>query len=216
MKIEDEGFLIFLKKYEENSLFVKILSKNNGIISGYIKNVKKNEIYTYQISNLVYFIWSSKSLDSLGSLKIELKQSNISFIIDNKFNLSLVIIINLLLNNLIYERYIETNFYLNVYSIFDMILSNKKKEYILSEYLIFENSVLNSVGTGFFFRKKTTKTENELFFLSVIEKKDINRKMIFSSFNYINSFLRDYLLKNNLEDIYNTIKTYKKKLLFDF
>ena len=41
MKIEDEDFLIFLKKYEENSLFIKILSKNNGIISGYVKNLKK-------------------------------------------------------------------------------------------------------------------------------------------------------------------------------
>ena len=42
MRIEDNGFIVFVKKFEENSLLVRILSKENGLISGYVKHTKKD------------------------------------------------------------------------------------------------------------------------------------------------------------------------------
>ena len=88
MRIEDNGFIVFVKKFEENSLLVRILSKENGLISGYVKHTKK-DINQYQLGNLVSFVWSAKNNNQLGSLKIELIKSYLSIFITNKFYLDL-------------------------------------------------------------------------------------------------------------------------------
>ncbi|MDD2840462.1 MAG: recombination protein O N-terminal domain-containing protein, partial [Rickettsiales bacterium] len=150
MKIEDFGFIIFVKKFEENSLLVKILSKDNGVISGYIKHVKK-DLNQYQIGNLVSFSWVAKTVNQLGTLKVELIRSFLSCFICNSFYLNLIESITLLINDLIYERYLEQNLYNKINLIFDYIAHDKEKVLILKEYLHFENILLNVLGTGIIF-----------------------------------------------------------------
>ena len=119
MKIEDFGFITSIKKYEENSLLVKVLSKENGLISGYLMHIKKDRT-NYQIGNLVKFVWSAKSTNQLGILKIELVKSYLSYFIENRFYLHLMDCITSLINSLLYERYLEDTLFQIVESIFEI------------------------------------------------------------------------------------------------
>ena len=76
MKFSDEGIIISAKKYGENSLIIKILSKNHGICNAFIKNAISSKSYSkYQIGNLIFFDLYAKNNDSLAYVKIENLQS---------------------------------------------------------------------------------------------------------------------------------------------
>lgn len=234
MKIEDFGFITSVRKFEENSLLVKILSKENGLISGYVMHIKKDR-NNYQIGNLVKFVWSAKNTNQLGNLKIEIVKSYLSSFITSKFYLYLIDNINIMINNLLYERYLEKNLYQLVESIFDLVVRNEEKLLILKEYLIFENTLLNIVGTGIIFDNgnyledlyyispKTglavSKAKGEPFkdrllvFPSVFKKNEIAKDDIYECFSVMDFFLKKYLNENNFNYKYSVITISKENLL---
>ncbi|HSQ97727.1 MAG TPA: DNA repair protein RecO [Rickettsiales bacterium] len=233
MKIEDCGFIVFIKKFEENSLLVKVLSKENGLISGYVKHTKK-DINQYQIGNLVNFSWSAKSTNQLGTIKIEVVKSFLSNFISEKFYLNLIESITVLINELIYERYLEQNLYNKMYTIFNYIIQNKEKELILKEYLYFENILLNILGTGIIFDNAVNL--NELYYISpktglavskikgepykdkllyfplLFQKEKIEQKDIFQCFEVMSFFLKKYLDENNNSQKYKKFIIIREKL----
>lgn len=234
MKVEDLGFITSIKSFEENSLLVKILSKENGLISGYVMHIKKDRI-NYQIGNLVKFTWSAKNNNQLGNLKIELIKSYLSHFITNKFYLSLIDNINLLINSLLYERFLEKNLYSIIQVIFDLIAHNEEKYKILKTYFIFENTILNIVGSGIIFEKDTdindfyyispktglavSKQKGEpyknmlLLFPKIFQNDNIAKEDIIQCFSVINFFLKKYLLNNNLNNKYKIIFNSRDNIL---
>ena len=236
MRIEDNGFIVFVKKFEENSLLVRILSKENGLISGYIKHTKK-DINQYQLGNLVIFVWSAKNNNQLGSLKIELIKSYLSIFITNKFYLDLIENITISINELIYERYLENNLYKNIENIFNSIIENKTKNEILKEFLYFENTLLNVLGTGIIFEKNTpiyelyyispktglavSKTKGEPYkdklflFPQLFLKNEILEQELQETFDILDFFLKKHLNQNENILKYKKIATLNKKL-FEF
>ena len=163
MKIEDFGFITSVRKFEENSLLVKILSKENGLISGYVMHIKKDRI-NYQVGNSVKFTWSAKNTNQLGSLKVELVKSYLSYFMTDRFYLTLIDNITLLINNLLFERFLEKNLYNIIDVIFGLIVNNEDKDKILKLYLIFENTILNVIGTGIIFEKNLNI--NDFYYIS--------------------------------------------------
>lgn len=234
MKIEDFGFITSIKKFEENSLLIKILSKENGLISGYAMHIKKDRL-NYQVGNSVKFTWSAKTTNQLGTLKIELVKSYLSYFINDRFYLALIENITLLINNLLYERYLEKNLYNILEIIFNLITNNEKKIKILKLYLIFENTMLNIIGTGIIFENSTdinnlyyispktglavSKSKGEpykdrlLLFPSLFQKDNIEMDDIFQCFSVMDFFLKKYLLDNNLNNKYKIIFNSREKLL---
>ncbi len=234
MKIEDSGFIIFIKKFEENSLLIKILSKENGVISGYVKHVKQ-DLNQYQIGNLVNFSWSAKTINQLGTLRLELVRSFLSCFICNSFYLNLVENITSLINDLIYERYLEQNLYNKIGLIFDYIAQNKERLLILREYLYFENVLLNILGTGIIF--DNTVSINELYYISpntglavsktkgepyknkllyfpvIFQKESIEEKDIQQCFDVMSFFLKRYLNENNNSQKYKKFVLMRERLL---
>ena len=72
MKFTDDGIIISSKKHGENSLIIKILSKNHGICNIYAKNAVNSKRYAkYQIGNLVFFDFYAKNENVLAYAKIE-------------------------------------------------------------------------------------------------------------------------------------------------
>lgn len=235
MKIEDFGFIIFTKKFEENSLLVKILSKENGVVSGYIRHVKK-DLHQYQIGNLVSFSWVAKTENQLGNLKIELVKSFLSCFICNSFYLNIIENITVLINDLIYERYLEKSLYNKINLIFDYISKNIEKEVILREYLHFENIVLNILGTGIIFddavglnelyyiSPKTglavSKSKGEpykdklLFFPIIFQKDNIEKDDLLQCFDVMSFFLKKYLNENNNSQKYKKFILMREKLFY--
>ena len=73
MQFRDEGYIIGNRRYGENSLIVHIISKNNGLISGFIKSGgSKKNIGVCQIGNKVFFDAYARIEENMLSLKIEL------------------------------------------------------------------------------------------------------------------------------------------------
>ena len=234
MKIEDFGFITSIKKFEENSLLVKILSKENGLISGYAMHIKKDRL-NYQVGNSVKFTWSAKTTNQLGTLKIELVKSYLSYFINDRFYLALIENITLLINNLLYERYLEKNLYNIIEIIFNLIANNETKYKILKLYLIFENTMLNIIGTGIIFENSVdinnlyyispktglavSKSKGEpykdrlLLFPPIFQKDNIEMDDIFQCFSIMDFFLKKYLLDNNLNNKYKIIFNSREKLL---
>ena len=93
-RFTDQGIIIAVRKYGENSLIVKILSAKNGICSGFVRfaaaNYKKSSFQAtiYHNLNWVEFEWSSRIANNLGFFKAELKKSFLGEIISNKIKLS--------------------------------------------------------------------------------------------------------------------------------
>lgn len=145
--IVDQGIILSVRKYNENSLIVKILSKKHGIYSGFIKgalNSKKNRLI-YQITNLVDFNWSAKIEDNLGYLKIELVKSFLSNILFDRLKLSCI---NILIK-MIEHNILERESYENVFNDFLKLLScNQERLFFLSKYIKFEINLLKSLGYG--------------------------------------------------------------------
>ena len=104
MNLKDEGIILTIQRYSENSLIVKILSKNNGIYSGFVRSALKSKknISTYQIGNLVEFTWQARNSDNLGSFKIEMIRSFLAFIIESRIKLKcLTTIIDIIEKNIL-------------------------------------------------------------------------------------------------------------------
>jgi len=215
MKIEDIGFIIFIKKFEENSLFIKVLSKENGIISGYIKHGKKQN---QQIGNLVKFTWTARNSNNLGSLSIELIRSYSSHFMFNKLYLNLVNLMTNLINILLYEKIFENRLYDEFEIIINLIKNDSDKYLIIKEYFLFENILLNILGTGLIFDNATKlsdlhyispKTglvvskekgdpykEKLLLFPSLFKKNEVCKEDIIICINTFNFFLKKYLNEN--------------------
>ena len=205
MKISDEGFLFFLKKYEENSLLIKIISKNNGIVSGYVKKLKNT--YNYQMCNLVKFKWKSNT-NTLGVINLEVIKSYMIYIINDKFNLYLINTINTILNTLInYEWNIDNIFFIKLKNIIDLLSNNENKIFILKEFLFLESNILSLIGINNY---------NENNIKNILNISNINRDDIFKGFNLINNYLKQYLYENNMIDKYKIILNLKKNLLKNF
>ena len=75
IKINDSGFYLGYKKYEENSGIIFILSKKNGLIKSFTKFSKKNT-KSFMILDEIDFTWKSKQSGGLGYVNIDLKKSN--------------------------------------------------------------------------------------------------------------------------------------------
>ena len=81
MNVVDKGFYLGSKKYGENSTISFILSKENGLIKGFTRFTKKAP-NIFSALEKINFEWKSKSIDSLGFIKmnlLEVSKKNESF-----------------------------------------------------------------------------------------------------------------------------------------
>ena len=79
MQFVDEGYIVNLRKYGENSVIVTVVSKNHGLLTGFVKGgMSKKNLGVYQLGNLIridayarieenmYFFELKKSTTSCG------------------------------------------------------------------------------------------------------------------------------------------------------
>lgn len=167
MKIIDLGVILSVRKYSENSLILKIFSKNHGICSGFVKGAlssKKNRLL-YQNGNLVEFVWSSKIEGNLGTLKIELERSFLANILSSKTKLSCFSSIFTIIETNISEGDSHEE-------IFDKLLNllksfNESDSFFLKEYVKLEIALLGNLGYGIDLSCcVATGVTNNLYFVS--------------------------------------------------
>ncbi len=146
--VDDIGIILSVKKYSESSLILKILSKDHGIYSGFIKGAvaNKKNVPIYQIANLVEFSWKSKTIDNLGIFKLELSKSYLAKIIFNNLKLNCVRAIFTIINENILEREPHPELFQDLSYFLDNI--DESDDNFLASYIKLELGILQTLGYG--------------------------------------------------------------------
>tara|TARA_B100000989_G_scaffold138262_1_gene102797 strand:- start:892 stop:1572 length:681 start_codon:yes stop_codon:yes gene_type:complete len=91
MNWDDNGFLLYKNRFNENSLIAEIFTKNHGKVSGIIFGGTSKKIKGYlQIGNKIHVSFNSKSENNIGYFKIEILKALSPNYFDNKQKLSCI------------------------------------------------------------------------------------------------------------------------------
>ncbi len=152
MRLLDQGIILSIRKYSESSLIVKILSKDHGVYSGFVRGGSSSQkkfsskSAIYQNFNLVDFEWSSKIEDNLGFFKVELKKSFLGDIISNPITLSSLGTISTIIEQNVLEREPSKEIFLGLLNLLQKL--NCESKNFLKEYIKFEIELLKILGYG--------------------------------------------------------------------
>ena len=201
MNFKDQGIILSIRKYSEYSLIIKILSHNHGICCGFVpfahKSVKNS--YLYQIGNLTEFTWRAKSMDSLGSFKIELIKSFLAEILSSHLKLKcLTNIVDIIEDNILEKEPHQELFI----SFLDLLNNLKQKDNIfLGNYIKLEIELLQILGYGIDLSKcAATGQKNNLYFVSPKSGRAVSKE---AGEKYHNKLLKlpQFLIKKNLDSV---------------
>jgi len=227
--IKDCGIILSVKKYSENSLIVKILSKDHGIFSGFIKGAisNKKNVPNYQIANLVEFTWKSKTIDNLGFFNLELSKSYLAKIIFDNLKLNCIKAIFSIINDNILEREPHPELFADLLRFLDKIDDDESN--FLANYVRLELGILQILGYGIDISScALTGVTNDLYFISPRSGRaackeaglkyqdkllrlpefltknvnEISKEDIFLGLNLTNFFLTKYLMTDS-KDFFN-------------
>ncbi len=151
MKFNDEGIIISLKNYSENSMIVKVFSRNHGIYKGFVKSIKSSKAKTlYQIGNLISFEYRSRLEDNLGSFfSVDLHRSYCAKVMFEKLKLDCISSIFSIIDNCFLEREKEKNLFENLNDfLIGISTSDSDAKNFLSEYVKLELQILGVLGYG--------------------------------------------------------------------
>lgn len=236
-KILDSGFIIYIKKYNERSSIIKIVSENSGIVSGFLKkSSKKEDKYGIQVSNFVKFEYSYKSEEISGSVKIDNITNNFGLLVADRLCLSIFnSVISILINSIN-----ENDNIFEIYKTFEKMIflfREGEKSLIVANYINFLFKIVAYLGininvdrcviTGakdvFYMSPKTAncvskavgkKYRNKLFVIPKCFFGDFNDKNeIIKSINILHFFIEKIFLENEISHRYKNIKLLKQIVL---
>ncbi|HLD76950.1 MAG TPA: DNA repair protein RecO [Rickettsiales bacterium] len=200
MKFDDIGIIISYKKYSENSLIVKILSRNHGVYRGFVKGgLSKKNRAIFQIGNVISFEWKSRIEDSLGSFYYyDLVKSFISEIIFDKLKLNCVNSIFSIIDSCFLERENHEILFEKIYD-FLKKLSNSDKNLLLANYIKLELKILKILGYGVDLSScVVTNSVEDLIFVSPKSARAVSRDAA-KSYEHKLLKLPQFLLQENHE-----------------
>ena len=146
MMQKDEGLIIFTKIIKDNHLFIKILSKNNGLCLGTVfggNSKKKKNIY--QIGNFILFNLIKKNENLNSNISGDINEPLISNFFNDKFKLHAILSCCSLINCTVNENQKFQNIYLNSIKLYESF-NQKHWFYNYAEWLIM---FLSELGYGF-------------------------------------------------------------------
>lgn len=202
--IQDIGYITYIKKSREKSLLIKVLSKNNGVVYGFINNgLNKYKYYKNQIGNFVQFT-STASNDNFNIIETELIKSNLEAYFYRKSNLIVFNSAVALINSFVKENE-EID---NIYNIFNNLICNMiKHNDIWLYYIDFLLSILDHIGININVNKCYLTGKNDTYYISpktgncvIKELGEKYKNNLFVIPRCLKSF--DY----SMEDILNTLK----------
>lgn len=176
MKFTDDGIIISSKKHGENSLIIKILSKNHGICNIYAKNAVNSKRYAkYQIGNLVFFDFYAKNENVLAYAKIENLESFSSKYILEFNKLQMIIYFSLIIS----QNFMDLDPNQDLFSVFLEFLRNLDQDNrnILANIVKLELKLLEIFGYGLDLSNcAVTFSDRDLCFISPKSGKAVSKK----------------------------------------
>ena len=112
MRWEDEGVLLSVRKYGENSALIELLTQSHGKRVGLLRGAfKKNIRPIIQQGNQLQITWSSRLEFSLGEFKVELLKSRFYSITRSKEKIHLLNLVCTICSAYLPERDSMNNLY---------------------------------------------------------------------------------------------------------
>ena len=210
MTWDDTGFLLSKNRYNENSLFAEVFTKNHGKISGIIFGGTSKKIKNYlQIGNQLYVNYNTKSENRIGYFKIEIENAISPIYFDHQQKLACITSAMNLIKLLTAESQSNEKIYTLIKK-FYFILSNDNW---VKEYIFWELELLKIVGYNLELKNIVNKKiiDNKIIYFaeSSIEKKIVpnflidkdypvkNINTLLMGFNLVSDFLEKNILKPN-------------------
>ncbi len=145
MIINDEGYIINLRRHGEKSLILTVLTKEHGKLVGYVKNcLTKKNLGIYQQGNYIKLEAYARLEENMWSLRVELLQANAANFMTNQAKLAALSSFCSLCSDTMPERENLGDFYLYIDDFFKQI----NQENWLTYYCYFEFYLLKFLGVG--------------------------------------------------------------------
>ncbi|MBR5482926.1 MAG: DNA repair protein RecO, partial [Alphaproteobacteria bacterium] len=145
MQFVDEGYIVNLRKYGENSVIVTVVSKNHGLLTGFVKGgMSKKNLGVYQLGNLIRIDAYARIEENMLSFKTELIQPVAVNFMNNSQKLSALSAMCSLCVVCLQENENLERFYYYIDSFFQLI----NQENWLVHYAFFEFYLLEYLGIG--------------------------------------------------------------------
>ena len=161
MKIIDEGFFLYSKKFGENSRILYILTKNYGLIKGLSKISTSKKINLMNL-DCIKTTWSAKNKEALGYINFE--QLTFNNLNNNFFNILKASASELCIKFLpLWERNVD------IYNDICELTYHKilDKYYLIGKYIDWEIKFLSHLGYGLNFQRCSISDDyKDAFYLS--------------------------------------------------
>tara|TARA_Y100000741_G_C18206907_1_gene540012 strand:- start:26 stop:733 length:708 start_codon:yes stop_codon:yes gene_type:complete len=126
MIIKNEGIIIYKKKIKDNDLYIRILSKDDQIVSGIVyggNSSKKQSIF--QLGYFIDYSSIKKNVNAITSLNAELTKPFIGTLINDNYKSHCLLAIISLINLSIVEGQKISNFYISIKNLIETISFQK-------------------------------------------------------------------------------------------
>ncbi len=142
----DIGIILKIEKRGEKGNLANILTNNHGRYIGWFNNFNKKQ-YLIQPGDLVNVSWSSRISNQLGFFKIEIIETTVGKIFNNKIRLDIISSFCSLISLIFPEREECSFFFQKSKTFLKEISVNPSNNEILKLYIFWELELLNEVGT---------------------------------------------------------------------
>lgn len=145
MQFSDEGYIINMRRHGENSLILTVLTKNNGKLTGYVKNcIHKKNLATFQLGNSISLNAYSRLEENMLSLHVELLRAHAVNFMNSPAKISALSSLCELCNSCLPEKENIEGFYTIVGNFFNVI----HEDNWVTHYSYFEFYLLKYLGVG--------------------------------------------------------------------
>ena len=145
MNWQDIGIVLNTRKFNDNSMIMKVLTEENGIYSGLVRVQKNKGGFGVNLTgNKLNLSWRARLSEHLGFFNTELNKSRANLIMNNPLYLAGI---NLICSHLdLYPEREPCNF---IYNEFDTLIENfTNNNNWIKEIVIFEFNYLDHLGYG--------------------------------------------------------------------
>ena len=206
MQSKNSGFLLFRKLIKDNDLFIKILLKDDKLISGIVyggNSSKKNHIY--QVGYYLTLNLKRKNLNNPYIIEAEIDTPLIGSIINDKYKLYCLLSIVSIINLSIIEGQTVKGLFICINDFINILI--KKKNWI-KFYCLWLFSLLKVIGYEIDYKSNSEKLFYDLEFqefLSIKRKNSLKFPHAYLTQNSIIDYtyldtvfiIFEYIFKNN-------------------
>jgi|TARA_B100001250_G_scaffold390908_1_gene391295 DNA repair protein RecO (recombination protein O) len=145
MNWQDIGIVLNTRKFNDNSMIMKVLTEENGIYSGLVRVQKNKGGFGVNLTgNKLNLSWRARLSEHLGFFNTELNKSRANLIMNNPLYLAGI---NLICSHL--DLYPEREPCNLIYNEFDTLIENfSNNNNWIKEIVIFEFNYLDHLGYG--------------------------------------------------------------------